>query len=70
MPDCLGNLLHNPVGWANSEGAMTSLDAQGHYGGGINDSISKGAVPTTGGTSKHLVVVESSSLTPSRNMHL
>ena len=43
------------IGWINSEGSFDIVGrAQGHYGGGINDSISKGAVPNTGGTSNTL----------------
>ena len=50
-----GESASGPVGWANSEGGYDIIGrAQGHYGGGINDSISKGAVPTTGGTSNTL----------------
>ncbi|MFR6420502.1 MAG: phage tail tip lysozyme, partial [Streptococcus salivarius] len=50
-----GESAAGAVGWANSEGSYDIIGrAQGHYGGGINDSISKGAVPTTGGTSNTL----------------
>ncbi|MBS5425279.1 phage tail tip lysozyme, partial [Streptococcus sp.] len=50
-----GESAASAVGWANSEGSYDIIGrAQGHYGGGINDSISKGAVPTTGGTSNTL----------------
>ena len=46
-----GESAAGAVGWANSEGSYDIIGrAQGHYGGGINDSISKGDLQTTGGT--------------------
>lgn len=43
------------VGWVNSEGGFEIVGrAQGHHGPGIENSIAKGAVPTTGGTSDTL----------------
>ncbi|MFQ9889798.1 MAG: hypothetical protein ACLRWM_05120 [Streptococcus sp.] len=66
-----GESAAGPVGWANSEGAMTSLDVPKDIMVVVSmtpflrELFQRQVVRLT-----HLVVVESSSLTPSRNMHL
>ena len=45
-----GEAASGVVGWVNTEGSFDIIGrAEGHYGHGINDSISKGAVPIPSG---------------------
>ena len=71
MLDCLGNLLQVLLVGQTLKGAMTSLDVPK----GIMVVVSmtpflRGLFQRQVGHLTHLVVVESSSLTPTRNMHL